>query len=199
MKKLCIALGLLVGTAPAAWADNVAHCEILLTEIVTEENSDVKTQIASYRPAVGFLASLYDDETDQHMTHVDNYPIRAVLCRRNDVIPAESDYNIMATGIPFILSQDFDSPDTDSLTLYWKDGAFDYVYKGHPLSEDSQSALDTRLTDFSERGIIKQANSEEEDTDDTSDIENDVVAEAAPEPDLDLDDAAEIPATDEIE
>jgi len=72
------------------------------------------------------------------MTEVDNFPIQAVLCRRNDVIPAKADYNILATGIPFILSQDFDQSETDILTAYWKDGAFKYDYKGFPLSDEAQ-------------------------------------------------------------
>jgi len=157
VKHRVVLIAAILGFAPAAWADNVAHCEILLTQVVENENGTGEAQIASYRPAVNFLASLYDEDTENHLTKIDNFPIQAVLCRRNDVIPAPTDYNIMATGIPFILSQDFDRPDTDSLTLYWKDGAFDYVYKGHALSEEGQGILDTRLADFSERGLHKRA------------------------------------------
>ena len=162
--------------SPAAWADNVAHCEILLTQTIANEDGAGEAQIASYRPAVGFLASLYDEETDSYMTEVDGFPIRAVLCRRHDVIPSESDYNILATGTPFILSQDFDSPETDSLTVYWKDGAFDYVYKGQPLSEESQSTLDTRLAEFSDRGIIEIVTAEDEPEETEIAVETDIEA-----------------------
>ena len=153
--SLGIAAALTLGLAPTAWADNVAHCEVLLMKIIADENGGGEAQIASYRPAVNFLASLYDEDTESHMTEVDNFPIRAVLCRRNNVIPAPTDYNIMATGIPFILSQDFDSTETDSLTVYWKDDAdaFDYVYKGNPLSDEGQKILDARLVEFTQRGL----------------------------------------------
>lgn len=193
MKKYIIMTGLALAIChtaltPAAWADNVAHCEVLLMKIIADENGGGEAQIASYRPAVNFLASLYDEDTESHMTEVDNFPIRAVLCRRNNVIPAPTDYNIMATGIPFILSQDFDSTETDSLTVYWKDDAdaFDYVYKGNPLSDEAQESLDTRLTEFSKRGLLEKA-VEEEATDGTSDdvtdlkIESEIEANLTPE------------------
>jgi len=157
MKKFSIAFTLLMMTTPmitpAAWADNVAHCEVLTMEVVTDEAGSGEAQIGTYSPAVTFLTSLYDDDTDSHITSINNQPIQAVLCRRNNIIPAPTDYNILATGIPFILSQDLDSPDTDILTVYWKDGAFNYDYKGHPLSDEGQSALDIRLADFTQRGL----------------------------------------------
>jgi len=140
------------GVSSAAWADNVAHCEIVLLETVENESGEGEAQIASYRPAATFLASLYDEE-EGHMTHINDHPIRAVLCKRNNVIPAKSDYDIIATGIPFGLSQDFDSPDTDSLTLIWKEQVLDYIYKGHPLSDEAQATLDSRLEDFNTRGL----------------------------------------------
>jgi len=143
--------------APAAWADNVAHCEVLVIQTIADEEGAGEAKIATYAPAVNFLSSLYDEDTESHMTTIENLPIQAVLCRRNDVIPASTDYNILATGIPFILSQDLDSPETDMLTVFWKDEAFKYEYKGHPLSEESQDTLDTRLADFSSRGIVKKA------------------------------------------
>jgi len=160
VKKPYIALALSLMTAPAAWADNVAHCEVVIMQVVSDEGDAGEAQVATFAPAATFLSSLYDDE-DGHITKINNQPIRAVLCRRNDVIPAEVDYNIIATGIPFSLSQDFDSSETDSLTVYWKDGAFDYVYKGHALSDEGQKILDKRLASFSERGLIKKAQAEE--------------------------------------
>lgn len=153
LKPICIGVAAALSLAPAtAWADNVAHCEALIMKIVPDETGTGEAQIASYRPAVHFLASLYDEE-EGHLDHMSGFPIRAIMCRRNDVIPSETDYPILATGLPFILSQDFDRPDTDSLTMFWKDGAIDYVYKGYPLSAESQAILDNRLASFSERGL----------------------------------------------
>ena len=123
-RSLSLAGGIVFGLAPAAMAGNVAHCEVLLVDIIEDEETKNQTQVASYRPAVNFIASVYDDEPD-HLTEIDGHAIRALLCRRNNVIPSETDYPMIATGVPFIASQDFDSPDTDSLTVYWKEGAFD--------------------------------------------------------------------------
>ena len=173
MKKLSLGLAAALIFTPAAWADNVAHCEILLLQTVAAENGAGEAQIATFTPAVTFLASLYDDE-DGHIKTVNHLPIQAVLCRRNVIIPAPSDYNILATGIPFVLSQDFDSSETDSLTVYWKDGAFDYVYKGRPLTDEEQGLLDTRLAEFSARGLIKNP---EEDTSDEGTSEEDLAEE----------------------
>lgn len=151
MKKAIILLTAALGFAQPAWADNVAHCEALIMQAIPSEDGQGEAQIASYRPAVGFLASLYDEDSG-HLSEIDGFPIRAIMCRRIDVIPSKTDYPILATGLPFILSQDFDSPDTDSLTVFWKDDALDYVYKGHPLSKESQTILETRLAEFSKRG-----------------------------------------------
>lgn len=151
-----LAASLLCGMPFAAWADNVAHCEVLLVEHVEDEALNGTMQVTTYHPAVSFIASVHDDDPD-HETHVKGHPIQALLCRRNDVIPAEADYPMLAAGIPFVLSQDFDRADTDSLTVFWKDGKFQHVYKGHPLSAESQDILDTRLLDFSNRGLNDMA------------------------------------------
>lgn len=155
LTSIWVGLAATLSLAPAAWADNVAHCEALIMQIVEDETGAGEAQIASYRPAVHFLASLYDEE-DGHLDHMNGFPIRAIMCRRNSVLPAETDYPILATGLPFILSQDFDSSETDSLTMFWKDGVLDYVYKGHPLSDIDQALLDSRLADFSEQGLTTQ-------------------------------------------
>ena len=152
MKKLLPSIAFFALCAPTAWADNVAHCEALILQVVANDENTGEAQIASYRPAVPFLASLYDEE-DGHLTEIDGFPIRAIMCRRNNIIPAESDYPILATGMPFILSQDFDSPQSDSLTMFWKDREIDYVYKGYPLSDERQDILDDRLADFTARGL----------------------------------------------
>ena len=142
--------------SPAAWAGNVAHCEVLLIQTVTDDASTGSFQISSYRPAANFIASVHDDDP-AYQTEIDGLKIKALLCRRNAIVPSEEDYPMMATGIPFVLSQDFDRADTDSLTIFWKDGAFDYVYKGHPLSDEAQNSLDARLSNFSARGLMETA------------------------------------------
>ena len=152
MKLHWFTFGLALMFSPAAWADNVAHCEVLLVQNVEAPELGGTMQITAYHPAVSFIASVYDEDPE-YLTQLDGHNIQALLCRRNELIPAETDYPMMATGVPFVLSQDFDRADTDSLTMFWKDGAFDYVYKGHPLSDEAQSLLETRLADFSSRKL----------------------------------------------
>ncbi len=153
-KLLGLSLGLLLATglSTTAAADNVAHCEVLIIQVIADAALDGEAQVVTYGPAVSYIESVYDNE-DGHITHIADQPIRALMCNRNDVIPAKSDYALIATGIPFILSQDFDSADTDSLTMFWRDGKLDYVYKGYPLSSEAQEILDGRIASFSKRGL----------------------------------------------
>ena len=139
-----------------ALAADMSDCEVLLIQIVQAADEDAQAQIVSYRPAENFLKSI-EDGVPGHMTQIDGQNIKALLCRRNDVIPAQSDYAVMSTGLPFILSQDFDSTVSDSLTTYWKDGKIEHVYKGNPLTEDTQAILDARLAEFSARGLSASA------------------------------------------
>ena len=140
----------------AAHAADMSECEVVLLQVVETETAAGEARVASYHSAEAFIASVRDD-IPGHMTKINGQNIRGLMCRRNEVIPAHADYDIMATGIPFILSQDFDSSDTDSLTMYWKDGKIEHVYKGYPLSEEAQAILDTRLAGFSKRGLSDSA------------------------------------------
>lgn len=156
LTKTLIASLILCSMSRAAHAADLSDCEVLLVQVLQVEDAEGTAQIASYRPAEGFLRSLKDD-LPGHMTQIDGQNIQALMCHRNEVIPAQSDYAVMSTGIPFILSQDFDSADTDSLTMYWKDGKIEHVYNGYPLSKEIQAILDARLAEFSERGLSASA------------------------------------------
>ena len=61
MKRRLILAAAIFGLSQPAWADNVAHCEALIMEAIASEDGQGEARIASYRPAVGFLASLYDE------------------------------------------------------------------------------------------------------------------------------------------
>ncbi|MEP4053125.1 MAG: hypothetical protein ABJN22_12860 [Litorimonas sp.] len=145
-------VALLGGGSHNATAKESSDCEIMLVQIVASKDGNGEARVPSFVPADDFLMSL-KDKNAEHMTEYLGHKIQAVMCRRNDVLPTKADYDVMATGIPFILSQDFDSPDTDSLTLYWKDNKIDHIYKGYPLSEEAEEILETRLTGFSKRGL----------------------------------------------
>jgi hypothetical protein len=142
--------------ATNAIAVETSECELLLVQIIQSPDGKGEARVPSYIPAEEFMATLTDNEPG-HMTDYLGHKIQAVMCRRDDIIPAEEDYGVFATGIPFILSQDFDSTESDSLTLYWKDEKVEHVYKGYPLSEEAETILETRLAEFSERGRVASA------------------------------------------
>ncbi len=175
---------------PAA-AGNVANCEVLFMQVIADKDMNGEAQVATYGPAIQYISSVYDDE-DGHITEVAGQPIRALMCSRNDVLPTKTDYALMATGIPFILSQDFDSSETDSLTIYWKEDAFKYVYKGRSLSDEVQSKLEDRLADFSERGLNLNPEDETSEPEDGNETQEAIDADSTELEDLsETDESAE--------
>lgn len=124
-----------------------SECEIVLMQTIADESGRGGAQIASYRPAEDFLISVYQEDTDPIMT-INEKPIQAIMCKRVDVIPTKNDFPIVATGIPFFLSQSFESQDTDLVSVYYKDGAFRHNYKGPGLSEEATTLLEKRLAMF---------------------------------------------------
>ena len=66
MKKYIIMTGLALAIChtaltPAAWAYNVAHCEVLLVKNVEDADVEGALHVTDYRPAVDFIASVHDD------------------------------------------------------------------------------------------------------------------------------------------
>jgi len=59
--RVLIAAILLSISAPA-FADNIADCEVVLMEKIDQKDNEGVTEIASFRPAIDFIASAYDDE-----------------------------------------------------------------------------------------------------------------------------------------
>ena len=138
---------LLLSIAAPAWADNIAGCEVVLMEQIKQEDNEGVTEIASFRPAADFIASAYDEDIEV-LREIDGLPIRAIMCKRRSVVPSESDFPILATGTPFMISQNFDSTETGLTTLFFKDGAFRSSYNGPELSEEKKAEMKTRLADF---------------------------------------------------
>ena len=148
MKKTILSAAALIALTPSlALADNIANCEVVLMEPVLENDEPTGAEMASFRPAAEFLSSVYDEEHG-HVKEINGYPIRGVLCQRNSIIPSLRDYPVIATGIPFSLSENFDSPDSRLITLYYKDGEFLHKYAGEELGKDDQSALDDVMEAF---------------------------------------------------
>jgi len=154
---LCLTLmtGLIATPALAKEAafelpDGLSDCEIVIMRFIPDESGNGGMDLSTHGPADEYLTSIFDDEAG-HLTKMRGDRIRALLCQRDDVLPTEADFPLLATEIPFVLSQDFDSTDTDSLTMFWRKTYFDYVYKGYPLSDEAETILKTRLADFTKR------------------------------------------------
>lgn len=145
MKYLIAALLITVSTP--ALADNIAGCEVVLMERIAQEGLEGSAEVASFRPAADFIASIYDDETEI-MREIDGLPIRAIMCKRKSVVPSLRDFPIVATGTPFMISQNFESTESGLTTIYFKDGEFRSSYKGPDLDEDTAEEMADRLEVF---------------------------------------------------
>lgn len=110
-------------------------CEIVLIETVAKGAS-----LASYRPADDFLESIYDDE-DGFQETVDSLKVRAVMCTRDRVIPQLRDFPILSSGVQFSISNDFDSHDSQFMTVFYKAGKFQHKFSGPTLSDGELIAL----------------------------------------------------------
>jgi len=126
--------------------------------------------MASFRPAAEFMSSVYDD-AEGHVDNIDGHAIRGVLCQRTNVIPSLRDFPIIATGIPFSLSDNFDRPDSQLVTVYFKDDAFQHKYAGKDLSKDDKTALMDVMEVFNlqSHNLGKSEKDEKKDSDKKSD------------------------------
>lgn len=142
-------LALTLGAPLGAAANDIQDCELVLIEAIKDDSGKSGAQVASYRPASDFLGPVYEGK--EVAAKIDDLDIRAVMCMRNDVIATKADFKVLALGIPFVLSQDFDSPDTDLITYYYKDGKFRYQHKGPDMSDEAKAALEKRMAAFNQK------------------------------------------------
>lgn len=145
-------LALTTAFAASATAGDIADCEALIMDYVQDEDqAEGGLVVATYRSAEDYIESVYDADMDP-IVKIDGRPINAILCRRNDLVPDDKDFALISTGIPLALSQDFDTPDSDSLTVFFKDNRFQYKYaSAYPLSEEVRELLDQQMEDFTAR------------------------------------------------
>ena len=155
MKPLMI--GLAVALLPMSVVANIHDsCEIVIVKEVVDGDGG-RMSVAAYKPATDFIKAAKKEAKSVNMSD-DGSPIRGVICVRNDLVPADEDYAILATGIPLSLSQDFDSADSDILTVYFDEGQFNHRYTSdYPMSSEFKVALDTQLAAFTARdhGLVK--------------------------------------------
>ena len=112
------------------------------------------TSDGQFADASIFLESVYDDK-DGHLETSSNIPIRAVMCRREDLIPTMRDLPVLQTGLPLSLSQDFDSSTSALLTLYDAGEDFKADYSGPDLSPKDAERLKSTLEIFNFQKSIK--------------------------------------------
>ena len=139
MKKYVVLILAVLPVAPV-FSDNIADCEVFLRQPVMLDGEKTGAFIDTYVPATEFIDSVYDDK-DGFETHIDGEPIKAVFCTRHSVIPSLRDFPILATGLPFVVSTDFDSSESSIVTIYYTNGQFNHVYNGPDLSEQDEARL----------------------------------------------------------
>ena len=141
MKKTFLISLIMIGvTAVPTRADNIANCEVAVMEPLMDEGEPSGAEIAAFYPAAEFMASVYDDE-DGAVLEVEGKPIRAVLCQRRDILPTLRDFPVVATGIPFSISNNFDSAESRMISVYFKAGEFTHKFVGDELAEKEETAL----------------------------------------------------------
>ena len=162
---------LLLSVSAPAFADNIAGCEVILMERIEQEGLEGSAEVASFRPAEDFIASIYDEESEV-LREIDGLPIRAIMCKRQSIIPSLRDFPIVATGTPFMISQNFDSAKSGLTTVYFKDSEFRHSYKGPDLDSETEAELIDRIEVFNlqphnlaekETAMLEKAEAEKDD------------------------------------
>lgn len=135
--KPILSLALIAALATPALADE--NCEIVTLPKGAASKSRGE---AKFHDAKIFLDSLYDDEPET-VTTVEDAPILAVMCKRETLLPTMRDLPIIKTGLPFSLSQNFDSPTSGLLMIYDDGTAYRAEYTGEPaLGPDAATLKD---------------------------------------------------------
>lgn len=146
MKTLLLGTGLLALSAwPAQAGDKIPACEIVVRKAVME--TDIRqtgAMVVTFLPADDFIVSVLDSG-DGHLTEIDGNKILALLCTRNHLIPTELDLQLLKTGVPLSLSQNFDSPESGLMSVSKQNGVFVYDYAGPELSKTDKDVMELLL------------------------------------------------------
>jgi len=104
--------------------------------------------------AAQFFESVYD-EIPGHIETLAGLPVRAIICRRDNLVPTMRDLPLLKTGLPLSLSQDFDSTTSGLLTLYDAGTDFKAEYSGPELSPEDRKSLGDTLEIFNLQKFIQ--------------------------------------------
>lgn len=136
---------LLLTLAMTSSAMAAQDCEVITLD--NEKTTKAEVEDARFHNGSAFIESLYD-EAPTRITEVDGAPIVAVMCKRNDLLPTLRDLPIIQTGLPFSLSQDFDSAESGLLTIFDDGTAYRAAYTGPPALGPDSNALDNVMEIF---------------------------------------------------
>ena len=130
---------------------------------------------AAFSAGADVVASMLDPERPT-IAAIDDAPIQALMCTRRDPVPDAEDAPLVASGIPFILSTDFDSADAPLVTLGLDGDRRAVVRIAVGLSPAQETALEKFITEYEPVGPKYT------DEDDVEPVE-DVMEDAEPEED----------------
>jgi len=147
LKRILFAAAFASAMAVPASAQS-SECEIVLMPM------DGRAADGQFSDASTFLDSVYDGD-EVHMESVGDLPVRAIMCRRDDLVPTMRDLPILKTGLPLSISQNFDSPASALLTLYDAGADFKAEYSGPKLSPADEKRLRDTLEIFNFQKFIK--------------------------------------------
>jgi|GEM_PF-6953174 len=175
-----------------AHAGNIADCEV----VIMAQLEDGAAAVASFRDATDVIASIYDDERPT-IAVIDGHPIRGMLCTRKNPVPDAEDLPIIASGIPLVISSNFDSQDAPTVTIALNEAREAVAMMAVGLSDTQQNELDVLLESYEPQEAkirvdeIKAAGSEET-TDEAEEMET-----SPQESDEALDDEAQSATSEE--
>ncbi len=142
-----IFIAMMAMVSATAHADNIADCEVLIRQNIKVEDQKSGAFIDTYLPATDFIASVYDEE-DGHITQANGENIVALFCTRHEVLPTLRDFPLLATGIPFAASTDFDASDSAMIFIRHDGEKFIHAYQGPDLSPERAAQLTDAMEVF---------------------------------------------------
>ena len=112
IRKLTV--GAILLAALPAFAGNIANCEVVVMDAV--EGEATSGVAVAFLDAGEVIGSMLDPERPT-LAVIDGRPVQALMCTRRNPVPDAEDVPLIASGIPFILSSNFDSDSAPVVTL----------------------------------------------------------------------------------
>lgn len=140
-----------LAVVPSASAGNIADCEVVIMAQIEEGAAAV----ASFRDATDVIASIYDPERPT-VAVIDGHPIRGLLCTRKNPVPDAEDLPLIGSGIPLVISANFDSPDAPTVTIALNEAREAVAMMAVGLSDAQQDKLDALLESYEPQEVVNK-------------------------------------------